>query len=112
MESKPDLVPERRSGSSGPEGFCRRDESGLTVRVRNQANPDVLQETTTVVVFSGVTKTAQTAPMPGGSQVDVTVEIPAGCFDPDCSFEITVDSNDAVEEANEANNTEAGICIG
>ena len=49
----PDLVAERRTGGTGAEGFCRRDDAGnLVVRVRNQSNADVLVQTTTVVVFS------------------------------------------------------------
>ena len=111
--TRPDLVPERRSGSQGAEGFCRRSDSDLTVRVRNQANPDALQQSSTVVVFSpGGPKTASTMAIPGGSFDDVTVQIPSGCFNPDCDFTITVDANNDVAEAAEGNNEAEGICIG
>jgi len=108
----PDLVPERRSGGQGSEGFCRRDGQVLTVRVRNQGNEDVLILFKTTVQFGSVTKSAMTSPMPSGSFSDVTFDIPAGCFDPDCDFKITVDADNDIEESIESNNVEAGICIG
>ena len=110
---QPDLVPERQPGADGPQGFCRRSDQGLTVRVRNQSNQDVLSQSATVVVFSpGGPRTATTPPLAAGSFADVTVQIPSGCFNSDCDFTITVDSNDTVSESNEANNMEDGICIG
>lgn len=110
---KADLVPERRSGAEGPQGFCQRDDDNLTVRVRNQANPDVLQQTAVRVDFGSFGRQNATAPaIPGGSFADVAVPIPAGCFNPDCDFTITVDFNDDVDEADETNNEEEGICIG
>jgi hypothetical protein len=110
----PDLVAERRTGGTGAEGFCRRDDAGnLVVRVRNQSNADVLVQTTTVVVFSpGGPRTGTTAPMPRGSFADVTLPIPAECFNADCDFTITVDSDEAVDESDEDNNTADGICVG
>lgn len=109
-----DLIPERRPGSEGAEGFCRRDDEGnLVVRVRNQSNKDVLITTTTTVTFSGGPEMPKTTPaMPGGSFADVTFEIPSGSFDPDAEFTIKVDANDDVTESNEGNNTAKGICIG
>ena len=112
-QNGPDLVPERRSGSQGREGFCRRENSKLTVRVRNQGNQDVFQQFTTTVKFgTGDVVSATTAPMPAGSFSDVQFDIPIGCFSPDCVFTITVDSNNDIDEAIESNNTEDGICIG
>ena len=110
----PDLVPESRTDGMGAETFCRKDDAGnLVVRVRNQSNADVLVQTTTVVVFSpGGPRTGTTASMPGGSFADVTLPIPAECFNADCDFTITVDSDEAVDEADEDNNMADGICIG
>ena len=110
----PDLVPESRTDGMGAETFCRRDDAGnLVVRVRNQSNADVLVQTTTVVVFSpGGPRTGTTASMPGGSFADVTLPIPAECFNADCDFTITVDSDEAVDESDEDNNTADGICVG
>jgi subtilase family serine protease len=47
-----------------------------------------------------------------GQSVDLSFPIPPGCFSPDCGFRITVDANGDVVEANEANNTASGTCIG
>jgi len=118
---EPDLIPESRSGSQGPEGFCRRNDDGdLVVRVRNQTNNDVLTETKTSVVFSpGGEITRTTSLLPGGSSHDSMFPIPPGCFNPDCDFTITVDKDDQVDESHgpasdnhETNNVESGICIG
>lgn len=109
----PDLVPERRPDSQGEEGFCRRNEGNLVVRVRNQTNEDVFDQSTTIVVFSpGGPKSATTAPMPGGSMTDVIFEVPSACFNPDCDFTITVDANSDITESREDNNVADGICIG
>ncbi|HSO20187.1 MAG TPA: hypothetical protein VLT88_12045, partial [Desulfosarcina sp.] len=84
---KADLVPAKRSGAEGPQGFCQRDDNNLTVRVRNQANPDVVQQTAVRVDFGSFgTQTATAAAIPGGSFADVSVPIPAGCFNADCEF--------------------------
>jgi len=109
----PDLVAEPRPEGQGADGFCRRDGNNLVVRVRNQANPDVVVQSTTIVTFSpGGPRSAMTAPMPGGSFSDVTVEIPSGCSNPDCDFTINVDANNDVSESREDNNVAAGTCIG
>ena len=121
---EPDLIPEGRSGAQGPNTFCNLNDGGdLLVRVRNQTNNDVLVQTKTTVTFStgdpADSFTQTTAPMPGGSSVTHTFPIPNGCFNPDCSFTIEVDSENDVDESHgpnpdnhETNNVEAGICIG
>jgi len=39
--------------------------------------------------------------------------VPGNCFSPDCSFKITVDANNQINESNhEGNNTANGGCIG
>lgn len=110
----PDLVPERRTDSEGAQGFCRRNDQGnLVVRVRNQGNEDVVDPSTTIVVFSpGGPRSSPTAPMPAGSFTDVIFQIPSGCFNHDCSFTVTVDANGEINESIEHNNTADGICIG
>lgn len=42
----------------------------------------------------------------------VAIPIPLDCFNPDCSFTITADVNDVVEEFTEQNNEVQGMCIG
>ncbi|MCL4872234.1 MAG: hypothetical protein KJ063_25015 [Anaerolineae bacterium] len=110
----PDLIPQRRSGSQGDEGFCRRDEDGnLVVRVQNQGNEDVFENFTTIVQFSPEgPQSATTAPMPSGSFTEVVFVIPSGCFNSDCDFAITVDANGDIDEGIEDNNMADGICIG
>jgi subtilase family serine protease len=48
---------------------------------------------------------------PGGSH-EHKVNIPSGCFDPDCGFSITVDPGNNVRESNEANNRFHENCLG
>jgi hypothetical protein len=40
------------------------------------------------------------------------VNIPSGCFDPDCGFSITVDPADSVRESDELNNLSHENCLG
>lgn len=115
LPQQADLVPERREDSQGDEGFCNRGDSGssLIILVRNQGAGDATSETTTSVDFGTFgTETVTTSPIPAGSMVDVSVPIPSGCFNSDCDFTITVDSNDDVGERTESNNAADGICIG
>lgn len=107
-----DLVPERRTGSQGREGFCRRDDNNLIVRVRNQSNSDVIIPSTTIVTFFDGPQSGTVGPMAGGASFDVMIPIPSGCFSPDCSFKISVDANDDIDEDREDNNKADGICIG
>lgn len=117
---KADLLPERRPGSTGNEGFCQRASSGdLIVRVRNQTNVGVGPTTTRVQFSVGAPVTKPTSPIGGGASADVTFPIPAGCFSPDCGFTITVDADNQVDESHgttpdnhETNNVAQGICIG
>lgn len=120
-QKTPDLVPERERGSSGPDGFCRRDgKGGLIVRVRNQTNVAVPNQTTTRVLFSpGGLQEQQTPAIGPGGYADVTFAIPVSCFDHDCDFTIAVDASIQIDESHgdevdqhETNNIEIGRCIG
>ncbi len=117
----PDLIPEREPGFEGAQGFCIRDNQTLNVRVRNQGNRDVLIKTTTSVVFNqNQVRTVETPELAAGSMAIVSVQIPSGCFNPDCGFTINVDTNNLVEElkhdatdtSHEDNNSAQGVCIG
>ena len=121
QNTEPDLVPERRSGGSGAEGFCRRDNAGnLIVRVRNQTNFGALTASVTRVTFAvGGPVSQPTPPIGAGASADVIFPIPAGCFSPDCAFAIAVDADNQIDESHgttpdnhETNNNEPGICIG
>lgn len=108
----PDLVPFSPVGTE-PSAFCRLEEQAtkLRVSVKNQGNEAAAASKTTVLFSSG-SVTVDTPPLPAGGSVDLLFNIPLGCFSPDCSFKITVDSNDQIHEANENNNTVNGGCIG
>ena len=93
-----DLVPVRRPGSTGAEGYCRRDGAGnLLVRIKNlgigASNNGVARVTFqfrqggTVVVAP---RDAAYGSIVGGGTAFVAVPIPGGCFDSDCDFAIDV----------------------
>jgi CARDB len=109
----PDLIPFSPLGTD-PAAFCRLENSGalLRVTVRNQGTGDAAGSKTTVVFGSGPV-TLDTPPLPAGASVDLLFNVPPGCFSPDCSFRITVDSDNQVNEFGfEGNNTASGGCIG
>ena len=96
--------------------FCNRNDSGqLVVTVRNQGNKEAPASTTTVRFFltgSSPSFDMTTPPLGKNEAVDLDFDIPAGCFNADCDFEITVDSKEQVDELNEENNVVDGICFG
>jgi len=98
---------------TGPAAFCRIEQSGkeLRVTVKNQGLVDVGSSKTTVT-FDETPFTLETPPVPGGGSVDLLFKVPAGCFSPDCSFRISVDSSNQVNEVDEKNNNVIGGCLG
>lgn len=103
-----DLIPVPDPSGS----FCRAREGKLLVTVKNQGSGPAGPSTTQVDFGQfGIVSVATPALGPNMS-TDLLVDIPSGCFDPDCDFRITVDALNQVEEANEANNTASGTCIG
>ena len=107
-----DLVPFSPSGNT-PDAFCRMEQGNklLRVTVKNQGT-DNAGASKTKVSFGESTLTLDTPPIPSGGSVDLLFQVPSNCFQPDCSFRITVDSNNQVNEANEGNNTASGGCVG
>jgi CARDB len=106
--SLPDLVP-----VPDPSGFfCRFRDGKLVVTVKNQGIGPAGPSTTEVDFFSHGRVSLPTPALAPGASTDLFVDIPAGCFDPDCEFRITVDALNSVAESNEANNTANGLCIG
>lgn len=108
----PDLVPFSPLGTA-PTAFCRIEQDGklLRVSVKNQGNADAGPSKTTVT-FVNKPFTLDTPAIPAGGSVDLLFKVPSGCFSPDCSFKITVDSNNQVNESDEENNSTNGGCIG
>jgi CARDB len=99
---------------NSPTAFCRTEQQGkvLRVTVKNQGNENAGVSKTTVA-FGSQSFTLDTPPIPAGGSVDLLFKVPANCFKPDCSFKITVDSGNQVNEgANEGNNSVNSGCTG
>jgi len=111
VASGPDLVPFSPAGNSEA-AFCRIEQGGtrLRVSVKNQGNGDAGISKTTVI-FSNASFTLDTPAIPAGGSVDLLFNVPIGCSSLNCSFRITVDSVNQVDESNnEGNNTATGGC--
>ena len=109
----PDLLPFSPLGTD-PSAFCRLEEGIklLRVSVKNQGNDHAAASKTTVL-FDDIPVTMKTPSIPAGGSVDLLFKVPANCFSPDCSFKITVDSDNQINEVNnEGNNSANGGCIG
>jgi hypothetical protein len=109
----PDLIPVAPLGTD-PSAFCRIESEPrlLRVSVKNQGNENANASKTTVF-FSNAQVTLDTPPIPAGGSIDLLFKIPLGCFSPDCSFKISVDAGNQVDESNhEGNNSANGGCIG
>lgn len=105
---QPDLIPV----PDPQRGFCRRENMKLTVTVRNQGSMNAGPSTTRVDFGSFGIATQPTPALAAGASIDLVFDIPPRCFNPDCEFRISVDSNSQVNESNEANNTVGDTCRG
>lgn len=111
--NKPDLIPQRRPGSEGKEGYCNIKEGKFIVIVKNQGGKTLTPDVEVTVEFmpGGVfVKPMEGIPalLPAGGTVEIPFDIPVGGIE---VFKITVDSNNKLEESNENNNTADGRCI-
>jgi hypothetical protein len=106
---QPDLIPVPLPGG----GFCNATAQGLVVTVKNQGTGPAGASVTRVTFETGASVDIPTPPLGPGAQVALPpVPFPPSCFQPDCSFRITVDATGLVAESNETNNTVSGQCIG
>jgi len=112
---RPDLVLEHSLHDQlGELGFCIKDGTKLYARavLFNRGNADVPK--TVVVIRSKVEfSNGQTLTLNGPPKMFpyfVEWEIPAACFQADCSFKITADFDNQVKESNETNNVVLGRC--
>jgi len=118
-------VPDPRSSTSDGIRFCKLDdEMNLVVTVKNRGDQNAPASTTTVVFTkwewtgsSGsmvpVSLDFPTPPISAGGSIDLApISTPAGCYQPNCHFEITVDSENDVNESNGINNSVSGYCLG
>jgi hypothetical protein len=104
----PDLVPVQTKA-----GYCDVNVDGaLLVSVKNQGNR-VAGYSVVLIDFGDLGSTTRgIIALHPGDEVQTAVPLPQGCFNPDCSFRISVDAEDAVDESVESNNSEVGNCIG
>jgi len=112
-ENLPDLVPVNPNPSIGGLGFCDVDNSGnLVVHIKNQGTASA-GSSHVKVSFGNYGESTKAVPaLAIGETSTVSFSFPLGCYDPDCSFDITVDVSGEVNESNETNNTQSGWCIG
>jgi subtilase family serine protease len=100
------------SGFQPPHSFCDRTPEGLRITVKNQGRDVPRQVNVTVAFARGGNVPASVGTIQPGTPASTTVQIPAACWHPDCSFEIRVDPANLIGETNETNNNAAGYCIG
>jgi hypothetical protein len=107
--AQPDLVAIPEANGN----FCRRDDNGkLIITVQNQGLADAAASITRVEFSNGEHQLIATPAIPAGTSVNVLATFPPGCFRPDCTFRIAVDSTGFVSESNEFNNAAGGTCKG
>ncbi len=107
---KPDLILVNPQGLAG---FCDLDGSGnLRVYVKNQGDASA-GSSNARVSFGQFGEVIKPVPALGvGETTTVLFPVPAGCFNPDCGFEITVDVYNDINESKENNNSQTGNCLG
>ena len=115
--ARPDLVVLKRVGLRTPGELCNLDPAAaaprLIVSVRNQGPASAGPSITRVEFNPGGSFDLATPPVPPGGAVDLPpLRVPASCFNPNCQFQITVDSASNVYESNAANNSASGRCTG
>lgn len=99
---------------TGMAGYCNLDGPGnLIVRVKNSGDEAVGGSKTCVEFGSLGIQILDTPPLAAGATTILApAAIPMGCYNPDCSFTITVDCENKIKEASESNNVVKGTCIG
>lgn len=112
-----DLAPVGDPNVSGPGSFCKilkegPDKGKLIVTVKNNGASAAPVSTTKVEFIPGGSFSLPTPPVPMKGSVDLKVAIPNTCWSGGCYFVITVDSDHAVDEDDEGNNTAEGRCEG
>ena len=97
--------------------FCRLDPAGFTVEIGNlgtaASSPTTSRVTFTHATGAPITTSFSTPGLsPGASALEFPITIPAGCFAPNCHFEIEADSIFNEAESNEVNNLVNDFCLG
>jgi CARDB len=108
---KADLIPTEAEASMG---FCNVALQAV-FQVKNVGTVSA-PASFARVDFPGIAAPPVTVPIPAlapsASSATIVISPPAGCFNPDCEFTITVDSGFDVGESDEGNNGANGICPG
>lgn len=109
----PDLLPLQTKV-----GYCDRTGNQLTVTVQNASSVPAACSVVKVEFFKpNWVEVIDVPTVPAFGSTSVTIDIPTGCFSPDCTFRITVNSKGCggsprIIESRRSNNTVSGICIG
>ena len=112
-QSGPDLVPVAIPGCGvDPTCFCKTRNDTLCVTVKNVGDAAAGASDVEMDFGSFGSFTQPIPPLAPGAEATACFPIPAGCHNPDCDFQITVDKNGTVIETNELNNKARGKCIG
>jgi len=64
--------------------------------------------------FEGQLVQTNVPPIPSGASVDISIDIPDGCYGPvgsSCQFDLQADAPDIIAESSENNNEAAGYCL-
>jgi hypothetical protein len=101
----------------GESPLCRTDDSGnLLIGVSNQGAGNAGASVTRVVFTTSGGAVTTDMPTPalaaGSPPVDVTFDIPGGCYISNCTFTSTVNATGTVTESSTANNSAPGFCLG
>lgn len=104
----PNLVPKPNEYGN----FCNVQDGKLLVTVSNGGSGLAAASTTEVDFFRHGKTSAPTTAISASQAQDLLFEIPAGCFDSDCNFRITVDAAADVAETSESDNTVEDRCVG
>jgi hypothetical protein len=108
----PDLLPLQTRA-----GYCDRTGNQLTVTVQNASSVSATCSVVRVEFSTGHVEEKDVQTVPAFGSTSVTIDIPTGCFSPDCTFRITVNSKGCggsprIIESRRSNDTVSGTCIG
>jgi len=96
--------------------YCNLDDTGRLIITVKNIGSDKSVPCNTCIEFGkyGFENVPTPAIEAGNLMLLSPVYIPRGCYDSDCGFKITVDSENTVSEgeSGEANNSVIGNCIG
>ena len=110
----PDVLPIKSAGQPDNEtGFCKVVDNATKVIFSIKNNGSDSPAPSGTVEFPSGGSVPFTAPMaiPAGETIELpAINIPTGCFSPDCSFKITI--TPVPDESITSNNSAQGRCIG